>query len=292
MRILFWLFLSSVTAKICSSRSLLPFSGYKVTRRYRLLAFPWRSESYVVVTTCHKGKALDSRVFQAKSALEEFGHYFCERNGSSVDTAPVYSAEKWRQIRSLPPCLKLARRKRYAKLDIVIFVTLTFVGAIFSCMGETGQEGDFESTKRTTAPKRQLLEPLSPLVADDYSGHWISVSLSPPAIVYNVPFLKSPSLWDRRFASLKWQSQVDAEEQYAYNATESSLANGALLASLRLKQKLMEKKTGKLSWLARSKRSIWSRLDNRLQLTLVLFASKRAFALRIIEKLQQLWDFD
>ncbi|QBM89569.1 hypothetical protein METSCH_D06460 [Metschnikowia aff. pulcherrima] len=422
--------IQKVLAGICSSGSVVPFTGYKVTRRHKIRLRPLTSDSYLVLTKCHRGIPVFSRNVHTSSTLDEFsvpfrdmhtefdfldrrkrkrpylpslrkplnitretpkapkkqlissikakGDRFMEwylRGKNDTTPAGIFKGQiskrdaivKKRAPRSHPPpapCLKMARRKRYARLDVVIFIPSTFVGALFNCTAETPintDEGLFEaalvrpgrgkhdtikgsnkanangvSSKRRkkeeekmakmlqkkVLQKEQVLQkakvlqkqddasplfksatqthfsgaPLSPLVADDYSSHWLSVQFNPPALIYHVPYLRSPSSWDPRFRSSpdatwpKWDEHIDINEAYSYSDSEMSRINGALAASTKYMQRLFAAKRTRFSELLAFKGTLLQRFDPRLQLPLFFYSLGKPVSLRHVQHLQRLWD--
>ncbi|KAM9939167.1 hypothetical protein OXX80_001358 [Metschnikowia pulcherrima] len=389
--------IQEVMAGICSSGSVVPFTGYKVTRRHKIRLRPLTSDSYLVLTKCHRGIPVFSRNVHTSSTSDEFSVPFRDmhtefdfsdrrkrkrpylpslRKPSNItretpkapkkqlissikakgdrlmewylrgknDTKPagLFKGQiskrdaivKKRAPRSHPPpapCLKMARRKRYARSDVVIFIPSTFVGALFNCTAETPintDEGSFEaasvrpgrgkhdtikgsnkanangvSSKRRKKEEEKMAKmsqkkraPLSPLVADDYSSHWLSVQFNPPALIYHVPYLRSPSSWDPRFRSSpdatwpKWDEHIDINEAYSYSDSEMSRINGALAASTKYMQRLFAAKRTRFSELLAFKGTLLQRFDPRLQLPLFFYSLGKPVSLRHVQHLQRLWD--
>ncbi|OBA21320.1 hypothetical protein METBIDRAFT_11855 [Metschnikowia bicuspidata var. bicuspidata NRRL YB-4993] len=453
-------FVPLALAGICSSNTVVPFSGYKVTRRHKIRLRPLQSDSYLVLTKCHRGLPVFSRTVATPSAISEFSIPFTsadteldfldrwgrrgkkeQRNsddrespgdlsesehrrgsnmrpgrglafrawlssfgwmhahepaqgyinggietssirsgtpgartrrargqqeriprsrslrtktvGASILNSPLFEtstvrnqaqarvadteslrmteiktrglkltgpARRWRNqpFPAPAPCLKLARRKRYARLDVVIFIPATYVGVLFTCNPQDSthdeeqewrwdaqaiekrlpmatearryprhrQGASLENNQQTSkllqraskserqesshrdisspahkfamaiAAKDKFIEsqpgtaayetefsgaPVCPLVADDYSAHWLSVQLHPPALVYHIPYLRSPSIWDPRFLSSEtelpeWSEDVDINEAYIYSEADLAGINENLMKSTRPKR--------------------------------------------------------
>lgn len=247
---------------ICSTLATRQFTGYKAFRQFRFSVVPPFASSSVVLTKCHKGLAVYSRDLQMTGEASEFLTAFHNLtqdfyNGTS-HVLPALSLDLniWHE----PHCLKLARRRRYALLNILFYVPSTFVGTLFDCSGEPSSISDVATRIENKTTQRLLLHyetpqspsgffgnPLAPLIADDHTSNWLALQ-SPWRIVYNVPYLRTPSLWDPRFSALKWytdiwpsrlteyssmawQEDVDINEHYNYTEAERRIVNDTLLLS-------------------------------------------------------------
>lgn len=174
-------------AAVCSTRSVIPFSGFKVHRKYAISFFPLHIDHFVELTKCKRGEEIFSISVPLNTSTVEFSTRFCTdfQNPLSLAASPgslrwhlqrirnsipipdrtrlmrrlrktrafsflqALLADRrfgrifhWYQDLALDPntsrCFRMARRKRYANLNLVLFVPTTFVGGLFFNESESG----------------------------------------------------------------------------------------------------------------------------------------------------------
>lgn len=265
-------------AKVCSSEGIVPFTGFKFTRTYRISMYPMTGERALVITQCKKGRAISSRTVEITSETDldfdtVFGFRFDDPRllNHSGPTVQLQVSQQY----------KIARRRLYAKLNLVYFLPYTFVGGLFRCEEAPANSID------PCDPERSV--PVGPLVADDSSKHWVSILTRPMGIVHNVPYLRTASRWDPRFPRLiAWESAVDVNEKYNYDKLELRLVSMALANTANYVHKLTRFPTFTQGMLLRSGAEKSLGLSGRLSLFLSsLDAKKRYFH---IGNLQSIWD--
>lgn len=188
---------------------MIPFSGFRLFRLFQVSLRSPHTESYLVLTKCERGKILYSKSVEVTSKTE-------------IDFTKVICLEE------LSSCFKIARRRRYAFLNLIYFVPNTFVGALFEC------------DENCTA--------LMPLIADDFSKHWLSGLLTSSSVRHNVPYLRTPSRLDPRFLGASspinftrpWWKGIDPDERYSYSEHEMYGVKLALASSGHLLRSLQQ----------------------------------------------------
>ena len=147
-------------------------------------------------------------------------------------------------------CYKMARRRRYAKRDILFYMPYTFVGALFECplsqeekttMYRSFNEGGTPSENFEFRCDKSLARPLRPLVAEDSTSQWFETNYNPinPKVIQKIPYLTTASFLDLRFTTTdtpdmledKWASQIDVNEDYDYSEGELALISQGLALS-------------------------------------------------------------
>lgn len=147
-------------------------------------------------------------------------------------------------------CYKMARRKRYAKRDILFYMPYTFVGALFECpLSQKEKTNIYRAFKESDSPlknidfrcDKSLARPLRPLLAEDSTSQWFETNYNPvnPKVVQKIPYLTTASFLDLRFTTSdtpdmledKWASQIDVNEDYDYSDGELSLISQGLALS-------------------------------------------------------------
>lgn len=143
------------------------------------------TERNFVLTRCDRGKATYSTNVTVPSRKDiKYSAKFCPENAN---------------------CFKMARRRIFARQNVRYFVPNTFVGALFECSSES------------------QCWPYAPLIADDFSKHWLSVSPSKLTVLQSIPYMSTPLRWDPRFAKHfgrisnltgPWWEGIDVDERY------------------------------------------------------------------------------
>lgn len=209
-----------------------------------------------------------------KSKISEVGRNLNNLFGTSVDNAlekvingkhVQYTSKKAtdhvEDIRSSDPrsslewesrnlvCYKMARRKKYAKRNILFYIPYTFVGGLFECaipdnrkkeIFQEFQSGDFLKNFDFRCDK-SLATPVSPLVAQDSTKQWLETKFNPlnPVLIQRIPYLSTASIFDIRFSTSDtpdmlqdtWASQIDVNEEYTYTDLELNVISQAIALS-------------------------------------------------------------
>lgn len=264
-------------AKVCSSEGIVPFTGFKFTRTYRISVYPMTGQRAIVVTQCKTGRAILSRTIEINSEKDlDFDTVF----GFRFDDPRLLNHSGPTVQLQVSQQFKIARRRLYAKLNLVYFLPYTFVGGLFRC------EESLADTIDPCDPAKSV--PVGPLVADDSSKHWMSLLRHPLGIAHNVPYLRTASRWDPRFPRLiAWETAVDVNENYNYDKLELRLVSMALANTANYVHKLTRFPTFTRGILLQSKNDSLG-MSGRLSLFLSsLDAKKRFFH---IGNLQGIWD--
>lgn len=265
-------------AKVCSSEGIVPFTGFKFTRTYRISVYPITGQRALVITQCKKGRAISSRTVEINTDKDldfdtVFGFRFDDprRLNHSGPTVQLQVSQQY----------KIARRRLYAKLNLVYFLPYTFVGGLFQC------EETSPDTINPCDPEKSV--PVGPLVADDSSKHWISLLRHPMGIIHNVPYLRTASRWDPRFPRLiAWESAVDVNEKYNYDKLELRLVSMALANTANYVHKLTRFPTFTHGLFLLSTGNDSLGMSGRLSLFLSSVDAKKRFF--HISNLQSIWD--
>lgn len=146
-------------------------------------------------------------------------------------------------------CYKMARRKKYAKRNILFYMPQTFVGGLFECpIPREKKKQIFQSFTTKDFIKSFEFEcdssiaiPILPLIAEDTTKHWIEthISLFNPTLIQKIPYLTTASKLNLRFASSdtpdmysdKWASHIEVNEDYTYSAVDLNLISQAIALS-------------------------------------------------------------
>ena len=146
-------------------------------------------------------------------------------------------------------CYKMARRKKYAKRNILFYIPYTFVGGLFECpIPGTRKKEIFNAFKSGDFLKSfdfkcddSLAKPVAPLVAQDSTKQWIETKFNPlnPVLIQRIPYLSTASVFDIRFLTSDtpdmlqdtWASQIDVNEEYTYSELELNIISQAIALS-------------------------------------------------------------
>ena len=168
-------------------------------------------------------------------------------------------------------CYKLARRKKYAKREMMIYAPYTWVGGIFEC--QVSQEAkehylkSLQDSRDFIKPfdfrcERNNSRPLFPLIADDVTNQWIEKERG-LTFSQRIPYLYSPGLLDFRYGKPakalglksdtiifddhsthqksqdalpydKWTLELEVNEDYHYEANDIDLLTDAVTQSTNL----------------------------------------------------------
>lgn len=274
---LFCLFVNVSLAKVCSSEGIVPFTGFKFTRTYRVSVYPLTSQRALLITQCEKGKAISSRTVEIQSDRDiDFNTVF----GFKFDNPRLLNYSGTTVQLQVSQKYKIARRRLYAKLNLVYFLPYTFVGGLFHCE-------ETSSSKHRELCDPEHATPVSPLVADDSSKHWMSLLMRPVGVVHNVPYLRTASRWDPRFPKLiAWESAVNVNEKYNYDKLELRLVSMAIANTANYVHKLTRLPAFPRGLFTRSNDS--SSLSSHLSFFLSTLDSKARYF--HIGNLQNIWD--
>lgn len=147
-------------------------------------------------------------------------------------------------------CYKMARRKKYAKRNILFYMPFSFVGGLFECpipqhkkkeIFKAFKSGDFLKTFDFRCDN-SIATPVLPLIAQDCTKQWIETKFNPlnPVLIQRIPYLSTASLMDMRFSASDthdmfhdtWASHIDVNEEYAYSDLELNIVTQAIALSM------------------------------------------------------------
>ncbi|CAG90069.1 DEHA2G01848p [Debaryomyces hansenii CBS767] len=182
-------------------------------------------------------------------------------NGKHVQYTSKKATEHVEDIRNSDPrsslewesrnlvCYKMARRKKYAKRNILFYIPYTFVGGLFECpipdnrkkeIFSAFQSGDFLKNFDFKCD-HSLAKPVAPLIAQDSTKQWIDTKFNPlnPVLIQRIPYLSTASVFDMRFSTSDtpdmlrdtWASQIDVNEEYTYTDLELNVISQAIALS-------------------------------------------------------------
>lgn len=187
------------------------FLGFKILRKFLISVSPASTKSILLIQQCHVGKAVYEHELPLSSLHEvTFETPIClhRKNGSRL-WSHLFPQNAEQPL----SCFKFARRRQFAKLNVMFFVPHTFVGTVFKC----------KSPSDCNEP-----EPLRPLVASDSRKHKTSVGVMPFSLNLEFPYLQTSSIWDPRFqiGPSAW-TLVHPNEKYNYSSAELGLIESA-----------------------------------------------------------------
>lgn len=263
--------------KLCSnSLELIPFSGYKVHLQYVWDIYDMLVAKQLRFSHCHHGNPLSSTVVPLNDTKSIWNSTFClpapqtllqSLLGSwstSFDSLIGWTKPR-RKDRLSPPelgqdktsttekkhllerassrlqCFKMARRKKYARSKLDIFVPHSFVGGLYACGITTGRN-DMNQFQPTDILRPidmycdELLSfPLAPLIADFNTKQWFRFlkSVLNPIITQSVPFLKTASRFhllssSRETPRGQWSTQLKVNEDYMYSPLDVTTITDAI----------------------------------------------------------------
>lgn len=140
-------------------------------------------------------------------------------------------------------CYKMARRRKYAKRDLLFYIPETFVGGLFECSIPTDkQEEIFRNLTNQNSINIVNFEcdpttakPLLPLLAADSTSRWFEYDIlkNPlnPSIVQTIPYLTSVTPFNIRFSAMEssdmykdtWANKIDVNEKYSYSEIDLNI---------------------------------------------------------------------
>lgn len=232
------------------------------------------SENNMILGNMSAEKPLEGASVSLKSKISEVGKHLnnlletsvdniLEKviNGKHVQYTSKKAAEHVEDIRNSDPrsslewesrnliCYKMARRKKYAKRNILFYIPYTFVGGLFECpipdsrkkeIFHAFQSGDFLKNFDFKCD-HSLAKPVAPLVAQDSTKQWIDTKFNPlnPVLIQRIPYLSTASVFDIRFSTSDtpdmlqdtWASQIDVNEEYSYTGLELNVISQAIALS-------------------------------------------------------------
>jgi len=168
-------------------------------------------------------------------------------------------------------CYKLARRKKYAQREMMIYAPYTWVGGLFECKVSQNDKEKYLNSLKDLKDFSKPFEfkctsenstPLLPLIADDVTTQWIEKEKG-WTISQRIPYLYTPGLLDLRYGkpaealglkskdfsfddrfihehekvskdSLpydKWKLELEVNEDYNYTIDDISLLTKAITYS-------------------------------------------------------------
>mgnify|MGYP001436737986 CR=1 FL=1 len=232
------------------------------------------SEENMILDNISAEKPLEGASMSLKSKISEVGKNLnslletsvdnmLEKviNGKHVQYTSKKAAEHFEDIRNSDPrsslewesrnlvCYKMARRKKYAKRNILFYIPYTFVGGLFECpipdnrkkeIFSAFQSGDFLKNFDFKCD-HSLAKPIAPLIAQDSTKQWIDTKFNPlnPVLIQRIPYLSTASVFDIRFSTSDtpdmlqdtWASQIDVNEDYTYTDLELNVISQAIALS-------------------------------------------------------------
>lgn len=223
-------------------------------------------------------------------------------------------------------CYKMARRKKYAKRNILFYVPYTFVGGLFECPIPLDKKkeifhrftaGDFLQNFEFRCDN-SIAKPILPLIAEDSTKQWIEtkISLLNPKLIQRIPYLTTANPLDLRFSSSNtpemfqdtWASKIDVNEDYLYTDVDLSLISQGLALSADYLHKMFRPMDlsmifNELTKFMPTSNSIeppleinelatekFKKLSVDQKQNLMLSLSNNRLALRQLHKLQNIWD--
>lgn len=237
----FIVLLPLVSASICDNGELVPFTGFKFVRENRITVKPFRSDHFLKITHCNKGKVdfttnalLDqrgvnetfciapniSKTSKEKSffaKLKRFGSAFF-RTQKDLGTQP-----RIEEAAGNMSCYKVGRRRSFAKSDTLFFIPYTFVGVLYECNITISQKQQLLMHLSSMPTSCENPVPIQPIVAEDASKTSLKWHFSPLSISQSMPYLKTASPLDPRFNSDQnslWTKGIRPNEDYHYSQLE------------------------------------------------------------------------
>lgn len=181
------------------------------------------------------------------SGLKESSHL------NDLQLSSIQSSLEW-ESRNLV-CYKIARRRKYAKRDILYYMPHTFVGALFECQLSTEDKRYlfqnlstidlFQFHNFDIKCDRSLSRALKPLVAEDSTKQWFERKET--SFIQTIPYLTTATPYNLRFKlsdtndmfQHTWASDIDVNEEYNYNEFEVNLISQAIAKSANHVNKLL-----------------------------------------------------
>ncbi|ODV69200.1 hypothetical protein HYPBUDRAFT_86581, partial [Hyphopichia burtonii NRRL Y-1933] len=181
------------------------------------------------------------------SGLKESSHL------NDLQLSSIQSSLEW-ESRNLV-CYKIARRRKYAKRDILYYMPHTFVGALFECQLSTEDKRYlfqnlstidlFQFHNFDIRCDRSLSRALKPLVAEDSTKQWFERKET--SFIQTIPYLTTATPYNLRFKlsdtndmfQHTWASDIDVNEEYNYNEFEVNLISQAIAKSANHVNKLL-----------------------------------------------------
>lgn len=237
----FIILLPLVSASVCDNGELVPFTGFKFVRENRITVKPFRSDHFLKITHCNKGRVdfttkalLDQRgvnetfcIAPHMSKLSKDKSFFAKlkRLGSAFfRTQNDHGTQpKIEEAAGNTTCYKVGRRRNFAKSDTLFFIPYTFIGVLYECNVTFSQRQQLLMHPSSTPKKCDNPVPIEPIVAEDASKTSLKWHFSPLSISQSIPYLKSASPLDPRFNSdlnSLWKKGTRANEDYNYNQLE------------------------------------------------------------------------
>lgn len=271
--------------RLCASNTLVPFSGFKVHLQYRWELYHVSVSKQLRLSHCRHGKVVSTTVVPLAYGSNLWINSFCfvknvapafsVASGSSIlETLGSMVGHKLEQLTKEAyllftkgggvlldnptldskhlQCFKMARRKKYAKSTIDVFVPHSYIGGLYACGIDTDLLSDTSRPQDIVSPLQILCNeslsiPIAPLISDDGTKQWIKFtkSLLQPVIVQNIPFLKSPSPFNPLFSisdmpSGKWAAELKVNEDYSYSPLDLHLRAVALQNIANLVRKISD----------------------------------------------------
>lgn len=237
----FIILLPLVSASICDNGELVPFTGFKFVRENRITVKPFRSDHFLKITYCNKGKVdlttkalLDHRgvnetfcisPHMSKTSKDKSFFAKLKKFGSALfrtqkDHGTQATIEEGAGSMS---CYKVGRRRNFARSDTLFFIPYTFVGVLYECNITFSQKQQWLMHPSSMPKKCDNPIPIEPIVAEDASKTSLKWHFSPLSISQSIPYLKSASPLDPRFNSDQnslWTKGIRVNEDYHYSQLE------------------------------------------------------------------------
>lgn len=166
---------------------------------------------------------------------------------NDINNSSLQASLEWESKNLM--CLKMARRKKYAKRSLTFYMPETFVGGLFDCPLLANMKADIFtnfSTKDTLKGLNfdcdpSLAKPLLPLIADYSTNQWFEphFNMFNPSVVQTIPFLTTANPWNLRFSISEtpdmyketWAKKIHVDEDYDFNQVDLHLISQATAMS-------------------------------------------------------------
>lgn len=182
-------------------------------------------------------------------------------------------------------CYKLARRKKYAKREMMIYAPYTWVGGIFECEVSKDAKSHYLSSLQDSRDfikpfefkcDRNNSRPLFPLIADDVTNQWIEKEKG-LTFSQRIPYLYSPGLLDFRYGKPakalglksdtiifddhsihqksidalpydKWTLELEVNEEYHYQSNDIDLVTETITQTTNMIHHFLKAQKKYLPW--------------------------------------------
>lgn len=166
---------------------------------------------------------------------------------NDINNSSLQASLEWESKNLM--CLKMARRKKYARRSLTFYMPETFVGGLFDCPLLANMKADIFSNFSTKDTLKglnfdcdsSLAKPLLPLIADYSTNQWFEphFNIFNPSVVQTIPFLTTANPWNLRFSISEtpdmyketWAKKIHVDEDYDFNQVDLHLISQATAMS-------------------------------------------------------------